>query len=81
MASSPRRRNAQRAEGNVRGTGNQVADDPGPLPLFPGSERAVGHQVQMEVELQVFGHFLQQVDGQPETAILLRQRSKRVEHA
>lgn len=81
VSSSPRRRYAQRTKGNVRGTGNQVADNPVPLPLFPGSERAVGHQVQMEVEVQVFGHFLQQVDGKSETAKLLRQRSKRIKQA
>jgi len=69
----PRGRDAQRAKRHVRGTGHQVTDDSVPLDLLR-AERTVRDQIQVKVELQVFGHFFQQVYGKPETTVRLRQR-------
>lgn len=57
----------------MRGTGQQVADHSGPLDLAR-PERPVGHQIQVEVEVQIVGHCFQQVDGQAKTAVRVGRR-------
>lgn len=60
---------AERSEAHVRQVIDQVGSDSVPLAVSPNTEQAVGHQIEVVIEVHISGHSVEQIDGYSGTTV------------